>query len=46
VGNRSIIKLGDKEVDYNPEFRTPQGLEAAPFPCAVERLSLWWQDFI
>ena len=21
VGNRSIIKLGDKEVDYNPEFR-------------------------
>lgn len=21
VGNRSILKLGDKEVDYNPEFR-------------------------
>ena len=21
VGNRSIIKLGDKEVDYNPDFR-------------------------
>ena len=21
VGNRSIMKLGDKEVDYNPEFR-------------------------
>ena len=21
VGNRSVIKLGDKEVDYNPEFR-------------------------
>ena len=21
VGNRSIIKLGDKEVDYNPDFK-------------------------
>jgi len=21
VGNRSIIKLGDEEIDYNPEFR-------------------------
>ena len=21
VGNRNIMKLGDKEIDYNPEFR-------------------------